>query len=122
LKIIEISQNNIDQEHICCALGNDRVNRNRAGTKKEWLKKCFGNGLVFKRLDDRGKMFIEYMPVKHAWKPVIGNYMLINCLWVSGKFKEKGIAARLLNACLEATKVKNFDGIAVVTSKKKCPF
>ena len=58
MKIISIDKNNIEQEHICCAIGNDKVNQSRALTKKNWMKERFSDGLVFKRLDDRGKIFI----------------------------------------------------------------
>jgi len=91
MKIITIDKTNIEKEHICCAIGNDKVNQSRAETKKEWLKGRFDEGLVFKRLDQRGKVFIEYMPIENVWKPVVGkNYMFINCLWVSGQFKGQG--------------------------------
>ncbi|MCD4670335.1 MAG: GNAT family N-acetyltransferase, partial [Actinomycetia bacterium] len=63
MKIINIDKNNIDQEHICCAIGNDKTNQSRAESKKDWMKERFNDGLVFKRLDDRGKIFIEYMPI-----------------------------------------------------------
>jgi GNAT superfamily N-acetyltransferase len=117
--IISIDKTNIDQEHICCAIGNDKKNKARAQTKKDWMKKRFDEGLVFKRLDDRGKIFIEYMPIEKAWKPVSGeNYMVINCLWVSGKFKGNGISTRLLNECVEDARAQGMNGIAVVSSSK----
>ena len=120
---IRIDDNNIDTQHICCAIGNDKRNKLRAESKKDWLKERFSDGLVFIRLNDRGKFFIEYMPVEKAWKPVSGkNYLLINCLWVSGKYKEKGIAKDLLDECIEDAKYQNKDGIAVVTSNKVMPF
>lgn len=123
MKIINIDKTNIDQEHICCAIGNDNENKNRAQSKKDWLKERFNDGLVFKRLNDRGKIFIEYMPIEKVWKPIIGkNYMVINCLWVAGKFKGKGISAKLLNECIQDAKNKKMDGIAVVSSIKKKPF
>lgn len=123
MKIITIDKNNIDQEHICCAIGSDKANQSRALTKKNWMKERFRDGLVFKRLDDRGKIFIEYMPIEKAWKPIIGkNYMVINCLWVSGKFKGKGISVELLNECIQDAKNKKMDGITVVSSDKKKPF
>lgn len=122
-KIITIDKNNINQEHICCAIGNDKTNQNRALTKKNWMKERFKDGLVFKRLDDRGKIFIEYMPIEKAWKPIIGkNYMVINCLWVSGKFKGKGISTELLKECINDTKKQKMDGIAVISSTKIKPF
>jgi len=123
MKIITIDETNIDQEHICCAIGNDKVNQSRALTKKNWMKERFKDGLIFKRLDDRGKVFIEYMPIEKAWKPVVGeNYMVINCLWVSGKFKGKGISTELLNECIKDVKNQKMDGIAVVSSTKVKPF
>ncbi len=119
MKIITINENNIDCEHICCAIGSDKKNKNRAKSKKEWLKKKFAEGLVFKRLDERGKIFIEYMPIEKVWKPIKGkNFMVINCLWVSGKFKGKGAATALLNECIKDVKARKMGGVAVVTSTK----
>lgn len=123
MNIITIDLNNINLEHICCAIGNDKKNLRRALSKKEWMKECFQDGLIFKRLDARGKVFIEYMPIEKAWKPVTGNnFMMINCLWVSGQYKGKGLSKRLLSECIQDTKQKKMDGIAVVTSSKVKPF
>ncbi len=123
MKIISITEDNINQEHICCAIGNDKDNLHRAQTKKEWMKERFKDGLVFKRFDERGKIFIEYMPIEKVWKPLIGkNYMVINCLWVSGQFKGKGLSKQLLNECIQDTQSLKMDGIAVVSSTKVKPF
>lgn len=123
MEIIEINEKNIDGEHICCALGGDKDNTRRALSKKEWMKANFKNGLIFRRSGERGKVFIEFMPVEKSWKPVSGkNIMLINCLWVSGKFKGKGLSGELLNNCIATTKKEKKDGIAVVTASKTMPF
>lgn len=123
MKIISIDKSNIEQEHICCAIGNDKENKKRAQSKKDWMKEKFDAGLVFKRLDDRGKIFIEYMPIENVWKPIIGkNYMAINCLWVSGKFKGQGISKKLLNECIKDAKKQKMDGVVVVSSTKVKPF
>ncbi len=53
MKIIAIDQNNIDKEHICCAIRNDKQNQIRALSKKECMKDKFKDGLVFKRFDAR---------------------------------------------------------------------
>ena len=50
-KIITLNEQNIDSEHICCAIGNDAENLSRASMKKEWLKKEFSKGHVFKKFD-----------------------------------------------------------------------
>lgn len=123
MEIITIDAENIDGEHICCAIGGDKENKARAQTKKEWLKTRFREGLVFKRLDQRGKVFIEYMPVENVWKPILGpNFLAINCLWVSGQFKGKGHASRLLEECVQDAKRQGKDGVAVVSSRVTKPF
>jgi GNAT superfamily N-acetyltransferase len=123
MNIISIDSNNIDQDHICCAIGNDKANQGRALSKKNWMKERFSDGLVFKRLDDRGKNFIEYMPIEKVWKPILGKkYMVINCLWVSGKFKGKGLSTELLNECILDAKKLGMDGVTVVSSTKVKPF
>jgi len=35
MNIIEVNEKNIENEHICCAIGNDKENKARAQTKKE---------------------------------------------------------------------------------------
>ena len=50
---LRITKENIDKEHICCAMSNNQSER-----KKEWLKERFGDGLVFYRSEERGKCFI----------------------------------------------------------------
>ena len=123
MKIITIDKNNIDQEHICCAIGNDKQNKSRAQSKKDWMKKRFDDGLIFKRFDERGKIFIEYMPIEKVWKPIVGkNFMVINCLWVSGKFKGKRLSTQLLDECIKDGKTQKTDGVAVVSSTKIKPF
>lgn len=123
MKIIQIDGANLDSEHICCAIGDDRENRARAESKKSWMREQLGDGLVFRRLDERGKVFIEYMPIEKAWKPISGtNHMVIHCLWVSGKFKGKGLSSQLLGECIEDARNARMDGIAVVTGDRARPF
>ena len=123
MQILTIDATNLDREHICCAIGNDKENARRAQTKKDWLKGRFEEGLVFKHLDARGKVFVEYMPIERVWKPLVGkNYMVINCLWVSGQFKGQGFSKQLLQECLHDARAAGMDGVAVVTSTKVKPF
>jgi len=82
MEIISIHPENIDNEHIYCAIGNDKQNQSRAVTKKEWMNGRFSEGLVFRRFDERGKLFIEYMPIETVWKPISGkNFMMINSIF-----------------------------------------
>ncbi len=122
MSIISVNINNIDNEHICCAIS-DKKGENCVGSKKVWLKERFKDGLVFKKLDERGKVFIEYIPSEKAFAPItVNNYMYINCFWVSGKFKGKGYGNKLLDECIIDAKNKGKDGLVVLSSKKKKPF
>ena len=59
--------------------------------KRAWLRERLQEGHVFRKLDTKGVVFIEYAPLETAWVPVEGdNYLYIYCLWVSGEFKGKG--------------------------------
>lgn len=46
---MNIDHTNIEQEHICCAIGNDKRNRARTQVKKDWMKQEFDNGLVLRQ-------------------------------------------------------------------------
>ena len=121
-EIIDVNRDNIDREHICCAI-TDKKGETCVSSKKAWMKNAFDDGLVFKRLDERGKVFIEYMPAENAWCPIDAEgYMHINCLWVSGQFKGKGFGGRLLEECIEDAKAKGKLGLTAVASEKKRPF
>lgn len=120
MKIIKLTDKNIHDEHICCAIS-DKKSVNGYQKKKEWLKTEFTNGYTFKKLDVRGKVFIEYVPIEHSWIPLDGkNFMVINCFWVSGQFKDKGNGKKLLQQCLDDA--KKMDGIIAISSDKKRPF
>jgi predicted GNAT family acetyltransferase len=80
-------------------------------------------GHVFRKLNTKGKVFIEYAPLEFAWVPVVGaNYVFIYCLWVSGSFKGKGYGKELLGYCIEDAKRQGKSGVCVISSKKKMPF
>lgn len=119
---IVLNAENIEKEHICCAIGDPK---HQAGVecKKEWIKSKLSDGHVFRKLDARGKTFIEYEPIETAWVPVNGkNYEYIYCLWVAGSFKGKGIGRELLEYAIADAKEKKMSGICTLVSKKKKPF
>ena len=119
---INLDENNIDEEHICCAIG-DPKHLDGVDKKKEWIKNKLKDGHVFRKLNARGKIFIEYEPIETAWVPITGkNYEYIYCLWVAGSFKEKGIGKELLEYAINDTKNKKMSGICTLVSKKKKPF
>ncbi len=120
-KILTITEDNLEKEHICCAIGNDARNKKRSDIKKAWMKDRLREGLQFKKIDIRGKAFIEYIPAEYAWKPVIApGYTIIHCLWISGKYKKQGLSRELMELCLDDSKDKN--GVCVVVANKTKPF
>ena len=119
---INLNEENIDAEHICCAIG-DPKHQDGVDHKKEWIKSKLKDGHVFRKLNARGKIFIEYEPLETAWVPVSGdNYEYIYCLWVAGSFKSKGIGKELLEYAINDSKEKGKNGICTLVSKKKKPF
>ena len=119
-KIIKLNETNIADEHICCAFS-DKKCASGYNAKKEWLKEGFKDDYVFKKLNVRGKVFIEYVPVEKGWLPIDApNYMLINCFWVSGKYKKQGHGKALLQE--RVNDAKGMNGIVAVVGEKKQPF
>ncbi|MFI2982795.1 MULTISPECIES: N-acetyltransferase [Bacillus] len=122
MKYIELTRGNIDDNHICCALGTKQY-EDAVNEKKSWLKDRMIDGLVFYRLNERAKVFIEYLPAEEAWVPVSApHFMFINCLWVSGKYKNNGHAKHLLEKCVSDAKSRGMDGIVHIVGKKKLPY
>lgn len=119
---INVTLENIDNEHICCAI-KDAKHQDGVNKKKEWIKRKIDEGHVFRKLNARGKVFIEYEPIETAWVPIIGkNYEYIYCLWVAGSFKGKGMGKELLEYAINDAKEKGMSGICTLSSKKKKPF
>lgn len=121
MELIRLTRENLDKEHICCAISNNKDPQ--VSSKKSWLSERLDEGLVFLRSVERGKCFIEYIPAENAWVPIeAGGYMHINCFWVSGSLKGHGYSNELLNSCIEDAKAQGRKGLTVISSPKKMPF
>jgi GNAT superfamily N-acetyltransferase len=119
---VTLTGENINDEHICCAFS-DKKCAESYELKKRWLAAEFENGYVFRRLEERAKVFIEYGPAEKAWVPVTApNYMMIGCFWVSGKFKGHGHGKALLNEAYEDAKTRGKSGLVTVVGTKKYHF
>ena len=113
MNYIRITNDNIDREHICCAMSGKQ-----SAAKKEWMKQRFDDGLVFYRSEERGKCFIEYIPAENAWVPIdAAGYLYINCLWIAGSMKGHGYSNDLLDECLRDAKVQGKKGVCVLSSE-----
>ncbi len=121
MEYIKVTKDNLEKEHICCAISNNKDVQ--VSSKKAWLADRFDEGLVFLKSVERGKCFIEYIPAENAWIPIEAEgYMYIDCLWVSGSFKGHGYSSDLLNACIEDSRKKGRSGLCILGAARKKPF
>lgn len=121
MNYIKLTPENLEQEHICCAISNNHDPQ--VASKKAWLRDRLGEGLVFVKAAERGKCFIEYIPAEYAWVPIEADgYLHINCFWVSGSFKGHGYSNDLLQACIADGKAQKKHGLCVISSPKKQAF
>lgn len=118
MELIKITHDNLETEHICCAISNNKDCQ--VMSKKSWLKERLDEGLVFLKGNVRGKCFIEYIPAEYAWAPIEAEgYMYIDCLWVSGQYKGQGYSNLLLEECIKDARSKGRKGLVALSSKKK---
>lgn len=121
-RIITLDKSNIDSEHICCAIS-DKKCKDSYELKKDWLRKEFDNGYVFRRIDARAKVFIEYGPAENGWIPIDApNCLLVNCFWVSGQYKGQGYGKELLRLAIEDAQAQGKDGLVTVVGTNKFHF
>ncbi len=121
-EFISTTLENLETEHLCCAIA-DKKHQCGVTAKKQWLQDRIPEGHIFRKLDARGKVFIEYAPLETAWVTVNGdNYLYVYCLWVSGSYKGKGYAKSLIEHCINDAKRQGKSGVCVLSSKKKMPF
>lgn len=119
---ITLTPENCDTQHVCCAIS-DKKHQEGVHTKRAWMKARMTEGHTFRKLDAKGKVFIEYAPLETAWVPVQGDgYIYIYCFWVSGSYKEQGHGKNLLEYCIEDAKQQGKSGVCVLSAKKKTPF
>lgn len=122
MEYITLTKENLAKEHICCAFS-DKKCKESYELKKEWLRKELDNGYVFRRLDERAKVFIEYGSAERAWIPVDApGYLMVNCFWVSGQYKGKGHGKALLQSALDDARAQGKAGLVTVVGTSKLPF
>ena len=121
MEYIRVTKDNLETEHICCAISNNKDVQ--VASKKAWLAERLKEGLVFLKSVERGKCFIEYLPAEMAWNPIKAEgWLYIDCLWVSGSFKGHGYSNDLLAACIADGKAQGKKGLCILAAAKKKPF
>ena len=116
---VNLTTENLTNEHLCCIIRSKKPHQG-IDAKRKWLSDRLSEGHVFRKLNAKATVFIEYAPLETAWVPVIGNnYYYVYCLWVLGSDKGKGYGKLLMEYCLADAKEKGKSGICMLGAKKQ---
>ncbi|PNV61681.1 GNAT family N-acetyltransferase [Clostridium sp. chh4-2] len=116
---VNLTAENIGSEHLCCIIRSKKPHPG-VEAKRQWLSERLKEGHVFRKLNEKAVVFIEYAPLETAWVPIIGdNYYYLYCLWVTGSHKGKGYGRELMEYCLADAKAKGKSGICMLGAKKQ---
>ncbi|QOX61856.1 GNAT family N-acetyltransferase [Anoxybacterium hadale] len=116
---INLTTENVFDEHLCCIIRSKKAHPG-IDAKRQWLSDRLKEGHVFRKLNEKGTVFIEYAPLETAWVPVTGdNYFYLYCLWVTGSHKGKGYGNSLMEYCINDAKEKGKSGICMLGAKKQ---
>lgn len=116
---INITTENLESEHLCCIIRSQKPHPGITA-KRQWLSDRLKEGHVFRKLNIKGTVFIEYAPLETAWVPIVGdNYYYIYCLWVLGAPKGSGYGKALMEYCLADAKAKGKSGVCMLGAKKQ---
>lgn len=116
---INLTAENIADEHLCCII---RTKKPHLGVeaKRRWLAERLKEGHIFRKLNAKAAVFIEYAPLETAWVPIVGdNYYYIYCLWVYGSPKGNGYGRALMEYCINDAKEKGKSGVCMLGAKKQ---
>lgn len=116
---ISLTPENIAQEHLCCIIRSKKLHPG-VEAKREWLRERLCEGHVFRKLNQKTRVMIEYAPLETAWTPIVGdNYMYLYCLWVNSDQKGKGYGRALMEYCLADARAKGKSGVCMLGAKKQ---
>lgn len=116
---VNITAENLEDEHLCCIIRSKKAHPG-IDAKRQWLSERLKEGHVFRKLNAKATVFIEYAPLETAWVPIVGdNYYYLYCLWINGNEKGKGYGKALMEYCLADAKEKGKSGVCMVGAKKQ---
>ncbi|MBE5975432.1 MAG: GNAT family N-acetyltransferase [Paenibacillaceae bacterium] len=116
---VNLTAENLEKEHLCCII---RSKKTHPGieAKRQWLSERLEKGHVFRKLNEKATVFIEYAPLETAWVPITGdNYYYVYCLWVSGSCKGKGYGKALMEYCIADARRNGKSGICMLGANKQ---
>ena len=123
MKIIDINEKNIDKLELFCKKTKKKLRGYQ--NKVKWIKERFKEGLKYKLLmvnegnKETSRGMIEYIPGDYNWRGIQAEgWMVIHCLWVVGKHKEKGYGSQLIDLALKDAKEVGLYGVVGMTAEK----
>lgn len=116
---INLTPENLASEHLCCIIRSKKPHPG-VEAKRQWLSERLKEGHVFRKLNIKGCVFIEYAPLETAWVPIVGdNYYYVYCLWVSGSPRGSGYGRALMEYCLADAREKGKSGVCMLGANKQ---
>ena len=116
-----IDYTNFRKEHLCCVL-RDRNGEGRISAKRDWMENVFEDGLVLRKANVKGRVFLEYMPAEYCWFPVeAAGYMFIHCYRIDERFLNQGYEEALWRECIAESRIKHKKGLCVIVGGKDLP-
>lgn len=114
---VNLTTENLDDEHLSCIIRSRKPHQG-IEAKRQWLSHRLKEGHVFRKLNVKAPVFIEYAPLETAWVPITGdNYYYLYCLWSSQK--GKGYGKSLMEYCLDDARERGKSGISMLGSKRQ---
>lgn len=122
-KIIDVNEQNLEEYGLFCK----QSQKKEVGYQNKivWIKERFKEGMKYKLLQvTEGKRspfrgFIEYIPGEYNWRGIDANgFMVVHCIWVVGRHKQKGYASKLLEFCINDAKEAGMHGVVGMSAEK----
>ena len=119
LDFVTLTLDNLETEHLSCIIRSKKPHPG-VEAKRRWLAERSPEGHIFRKLNVKEAVFIEYAPLETAWDPILGeNYLYLYCLWVSVSYKGQGIGQALLESCLADAERQGKSGVCMLGSRKQ---
>lgn len=116
---INLTPENLADEHLCCIIRSKKPHPG-VEAKRRWLAERLREGHVFRKLDRKATVFVEYAPLETAWVPITGdNYLYLYCLWVNGGEKGKGYGKVLMEYCLADARAQGKSGVCMLGAARQ---
>lgn len=116
---VNLTPENLAREHLCCIIRSKTVHPG-VEAKRAWLAQRLEEGHVFRKLEGKECVFIEYAPLETAWVPVTGeNFDYIYCLWVQGGPRGHGYGRQLMEYCIADAKARGRSGVCMLGAEKQ---